>query len=140
MSLSFLILNNNLLFKELPVRNKHLKRLSFSKQFCSCLVLLIFGLFSPRASCQNLTVSGTVTDNSTGESLILATVYDEKTEKWTTSNKYGYFSLRLPPGEKRILFSYIGYKSEIVEFELLTDTILNIKLIPDANIEEVVIK
>lgn len=140
MSLSFLILNNNLLFKELPVRKEHALKLHFIKHFYPFFVFIILELFSTRAYCQNLTVSGTVTDNSSGESLILATVYDEKTEKWTTSNKYGYFSLRLPPGEKRILFSYIGYKSEIVEFELLTDTILNIKLIPDANIEEVVIK
>ena len=114
--------------------------LSFSKQFCLCLVLIISGLFSPRASSQNLTVSGTVTDNSTGESLILATVYDEKTEKWTTSNKYGYFSLRLSPGEKRISFSYVGYKTAIFEVDLQNDTVLNVKLIPDANIGEVVIQ
>jgi hypothetical protein len=114
--------------------------LSFLKQFCFCLVFVFFGLFSPRASCQNLTVSGTVTDNSNGESLILATVYDEKTQKWTTSNNYGYFSLRLPPGEKKIIFSYVGFKTQIFEFDLLIDTILNVRLIPEANIEEVVIQ
>lgn len=136
MNFPFIIVHNNILTNGLSIKNIHLKNF----KFCCCLALLIFGLFSPHVSCQNLTLSGTVTDNSTGESLILTTVYDEKTEKWTTSNKYGYFSLRLPPGEKRISFSYVGYKTEIFEFNLLIDTILNVKLIPNANIEEVVIQ
>jgi hypothetical protein len=85
-------------------------------------------------------MSGTITDGSSGESLILATVYDEVSAKWTTSNKYGYFSLRLPSGKKKISFSYVGYKTTVFEFDLSKDTVLNVKLNSDASIEEVVIK
>jgi hypothetical protein len=124
----------------LPTGNEPFLKLIFNIRFWLCLLFIFSGLLWNEASSQNLTVSGTVTDNSSGESLILATIYDEKTDKWTTSNNYGYFSLKLPAGEKKISVSYVGYRSEIFEFNLLRDTVLAVKLVPDASIDEVVIR
>jgi hypothetical protein len=108
------------------------------KLFLNSIFFLIF--FTGIARSQNLTISGTISDRETGESLIMASVYEEASGRWTTANKYGYFSLILHPSEIKLSFSYVGYKSEAFEFELKKDTILTVTLISDSNIEEVVIK
>jgi hypothetical protein len=116
----------------------------FKRIFCFSVIVILslfsFTALSQSAPVRSLIISGTITDGSSGESLILATVYDEVSAKWTTSNKYGYFSLRLPSGKKKISFSYVGYKTTVFEFDLSKDTVLNVKLNSDASIEEVVIK
>ncbi len=103
------------------------------------LLLILFELFSNHAHCQNLTVSGTIADKSSGESLISANIYEENGTKWTASNNYGHFSMKLPPGEKKISFSYVGYEPITIDFDLRKDTVLSVFLTPNAFIEEVVI-
>jgi hypothetical protein len=60
----------------------------------------------------NFTISGTVSDEATGETLIGASVFIPFTNYGTTTNEYGFFSVNLPLLDSvEIVFSYIGFSS-----------------------------
>lgn len=83
------------------------------------------------------TVSGTITDAKTGETLIGATVLDETSGKGTTTNAQGRYSLTLQGDKASLRFSYIGYKTERQEASLKGNQQINIKLLPSVELEEV---
>lgn len=55
------------------------------------------------------TVSGTVSDASTGEELIGATVYIKELGSGTTTNTYGFYSLTVADGDYELVAQFIGY-------------------------------
>ena len=59
------------------------------------------------------TVSGFINDQASGESLIGATVFAANTPNGTTTNEFGFYSLRLPQGNYKLEYSYLGFTSEI---------------------------
>jgi hypothetical protein len=59
-------------------------------------------------------VSGTILDSATKEPLSGASVYCQNTTLGTTTKKDGEFSLSLKPGGYDLIFSYTGYKTQIV--------------------------
>lgn len=63
------------------------------------------------------TLSGFIFDFSSGENLIGATVLSNDRMSGTLTNEFGYYSISLPKGKHRILFSYLGFipQNEIVE-------------------------
>lgn len=73
--------------------------------------IFFFLLFSSTLFSQNHTVYGVVSDAQSGERLIGATIFIPKTNVYTTSNSYGFYSLELPKGESTIKVSYLGYKT-----------------------------
>ncbi len=75
------------------------------------LIYLVSVLTGISGIAQTFTVSGTVTDKVTGETLIGATVMDKNSGKGTITNSYGYYSLTLPGGEVVLRVSYVGYKT-----------------------------
>ncbi len=86
------------------------------------------------------TLSGTITDASTGEELIGATVYVDELEAGTASNIYGFYSITIPAGIYTVRISYIGYvsKEEVVDFN--SNHVLNLELsLQSTKLEEVVI-
>jgi hypothetical protein len=88
-----------------------------------------------------VTVSGYVSDASTGEMLIGASVAIRSSGRGTLTNSYGYFSLRLNKGTHILSFSYLGYKISDFEIALHKDTIMNVSLNPlDLMIGEVVVR
>lgn len=71
---------------------------------------------------QEFTISGTIKDKNTGETLIGVNIFTlEQSNVGTSSNEYGFFSLSLPEGEYRIVFTYISYKPDTVFIKLNTD-------------------
>ena len=64
------------------------------------------------------TLSGYVSDSTSGEVLIGATVYVDGTTTGTITNSYGFYSLTLIPGKYNIVYSYIGYKKQAQSFVL----------------------
>ena len=85
------------------------------------------------------TVSGTVTDASTGETLIGATILDEASGKGTVSNAYGRYTLTLPSDSAHLRISYIGYQPQHHTVPLKGNAQLNIKLKPSVELDEVTI-
>lgn len=63
--------------------------------------------------CAQTVVSGTISDASTSEPLIGATVYNKRTQGGTTSDIDGKFQLSLQKGDE-ITISYIGYESMVI--------------------------
>ena len=73
-------------------------------------------------------ISGYVEDAQSREKLFGATILIPGTTTGTTTNFYGYFSLQLPPDQKDISVSYVGYQTSTYSFNLRSDTTLTIRL------------
>lgn len=77
------------------------------------------------------TINGVVADAATGERLIGANIFDNRSEKGTVTNEYGYFSITLPAGPVELDFSYVGYGTHAAEFYLLQNQRLDQQLRSD---------
>lgn len=108
-------------------------------QFCVIFLLLL--AFPPITFAQQrYTLSGYLRDATSGEALIFATIYPESLKTGATTNEYGFFSLSLPEGKYKIIFSYIGYQT--IKRDLVFDRNLeeNVSLSPkETNLEEITI-
>lgn len=105
----------------------------------SFLFILIFISAEIFAQDDKFTISGIISDASSGELLIGATVYEKEDLIGTTSNVYGFYSITLPADTVQIVFSYVGYEPQIKEVYLKEDIRLDIDLMSANNLEEVVI-
>ena len=73
------------------------------------VVILLFSLFV--AVVQAQTLSGTVTDGSTGELLPYASIYVQQTGGGATTNTEGRYEVRLAPGRNTVVFQFLGYQT-----------------------------
>jgi hypothetical protein len=73
------------------------------------------------------TLSGTLTDLATGETLIGATIYSSN-GGGAISNEYGFYSLTLPSGSHTFSFAYLGYVTATHEVALNQNQKLDISL------------
>ncbi|MEM9339736.1 MAG: carboxypeptidase-like regulatory domain-containing protein [Bacteroidota bacterium] len=100
------------------------------------LVLLI-GL---RLSAQKqYAISGYITDDDTGETLIGATVQLKGTSRGTISNVYGFYSLTLPEGTHTLWISYAGFIKQEVPITLKENLELSVNMKPNAEVLEEVL-
>lgn len=106
------------------------------KYLLTALVVLL-SILSIEA--QNSTISGTVVDSLSRESLIGATIIDRVSGKGTVANEYGFFSLTLPRQRVEIEVSYVGYNHKAAPFDLKSDTTLNIALVQSASIDRITV-
>ena len=60
------------------------------------------------------TISGTISDESTAETLIGANVFIEGTDSGTASDYDGKYTLNVEPGTYNLIFKYIGYADKKV--------------------------
>ena len=101
------------------------------------LLLLLFA--SLTAMSQSHTISGSITDRATGETLIGTTILDSRSGKGTITNSYGRFSLTLPDGQVTLVIRFVGYKPYQDTFLLTDNRVLNVALDPSIELEEVVV-
>lgn len=95
------------------------------------LFFFIFILFSQLLIAQErYTVSGTIRNKATGESIIGATVTAKDQPEAVLSNEYGFYSLRLPAGDQALQVSYSGMKTAEIPLSLLQN------MQQDINLEE----
>ena len=76
--------------------------------FSLALVLLIFGI-SLQAQ-QKYTLSGTILEATSNETLIGVTVAFPSLQTGVTTNEYGFYSITLPEGEYEVVVSYLGFR------------------------------
>jgi hypothetical protein len=103
---------------------------------------LFFLLFlSTSIFAQNkFTLSGTIRDASTGETLIGATVrITGASTAATLTNNYGYFALTQPEGTYTVSVSYTGYAAVVKTINLTKDTKLNEELKSAIDLAEVTV-
>ena len=112
------------------------KLLPFSIYFVLCFCSL--SVFAQK----RFTVSGTVRDAATGETLIGASVKIDGgvSPLGTATNAYGFYSLTGAPGNYTLTVSYISYKPVVKTINLNKNTILNLDLTAGSELQEVVIK
>lgn len=104
-------------------------------------VALITGeesFINPAQVQQQKTVSGTVTDATTGEPLIGVTIYIPKTNMGVITDVNGNFSLIAPDLKTEMVLSFVGYVKTTIVYT--GQTKIDVKLAPDfAAIDEVVV-
>ena len=90
---------------------------------------------------EQFTISGYVEDAENGEMLIGAAIYNVATAKGSSTNVYGYYSIKIAAGKQALIVSYLGYHSKTIELDVKGDIVINIKLEPlQVSLDEVVIK
>lgn len=72
-------------------------------------MICLFGLITSAFPQSKGQISGTVRDESTGETLIGVSIYEEKLKLGTTTDEKGHYELDLPLGEHTLRISYIGF-------------------------------
>ncbi|MDA3867117.1 MAG: TonB-dependent receptor [Salinivirgaceae bacterium] len=90
-------------------------------------------------SAQNYTVSGYVKDQSSGEALIGANVYDSITLQGSITNSYGFYSLRLPGGQRTLAISFVGYQTVYAQINLTENRQYSAELLSGQVLDEVVV-
>ncbi|HLI92024.1 MAG TPA: TonB-dependent receptor, partial [Puia sp.] len=87
------------------------------------------------------TVSGTVRDLATGETLIGASVlFPDHPRDAVLSNAYGFYSIRAAAGKYQMVVSFTGYRSDTIRLLLQRDTVINVNLAAGARqLQEVVV-
>jgi CarboxypepD_reg-like domain/TonB-dependent Receptor Plug Domain len=106
-------------------------------------LVFLLGIFSPFllfAQARH-TVSGTIRDQSSGETLIGASVVILNHPRSTVlSNSYGFYSLNAAAGKYTIVVSFAGYRNDTLEVSLDKDVVVAVNLSPDdAEMQEVVV-
>lgn len=95
---------------------------------------LVFLLISTWLQAQDkFSISGTITEKASGESLFGASVFIKDTSIGTTTNEYGFYSLTVPEGNHVLIISYLGFEDISSEIELNSDQSLNFELSEASN-------
>ncbi|QCX38215.1 TonB-dependent receptor [Aureibaculum algae] len=105
----------------------------------SLLLLLFYGthVFSQ----EKFTLSGTISENSSNETLIGVSIVFPELQTGTTTNEYGFYSITLPKGTYNVLISYIGFKDIQTSIILENDISKNFSLEETTEaLDEVIIK
>lgn len=117
------------------------KTVAFSS-IIMCIFSVLFSGSEGYSQVQNkFTISGSIKDGSTGEELIGATIsIKELPTTGTSTNAYGFYSIRLPEGTYTLVAHYMGYEPKIEKIDLKQnvrmDFILNLKA---SQLDEVVV-
>ncbi|BEH00568.1 SusC/RagA family TonB-linked outer membrane protein [Bacteroides sedimenti] len=113
------------------------KKAEFSSFFFKKVFVLILSLVSVTAMAQTLTVKGTVKDPS-GESIIGANISVQGTTNGTITDMDGNYVLSKVPSKGKLVFSFLGMESQVVEVN--GQTTINITLKESSQIlKEVVV-
>jgi TonB-linked SusC/RagA family outer membrane protein len=105
-------------------------------------VLLLAALVFTQAAQAQFTVSGTITDVTTGDPIVGVTVFHAESNRGTSSDIDGAYELNLPAGDITLRFSSIGFNTRNIDVsgsagETVT---LDVEMQPDvANLEELVV-
>ena len=106
----------------------------------SCIFFISF-LINFHLSAQNkFTLSGSVKDKKSGESLIGASIRLEETKINAVTNGYGFYSITIPQGNYTVSINYAGYRTDSKKINLDNNIQLVIELEPISTLlDEVVV-
>jgi hypothetical protein len=101
------------------------------------ILLLIFGDINAQ---EKFTLSGTVTDARSNESIIGVNIYIPSIKAGTTTNEYGFYSITIPKGTYEVQVTYLSFQTITQNVVLEKDTKHNFRLISsDEQLQEVII-
>lgn len=81
-----------------------------------------------KAHSQKATLSGTIIEDGTGETLLNVTVNILELKSGTITNAYGYYSITLPTGAYTVQYSSIGYATVVKKISLNENVKLDLAL------------
>ncbi|MEM6539645.1 MAG: TonB-dependent receptor, partial [Bacteroidota bacterium] len=89
---------------------------------------------------ERYTISGSVTDEKTGETILGANLVVVRLNTGVITNEYGFYSLTLPAGTHKITLSYLGYQTIVQEVSLSQNTKIDFSMVEEVNrLDEVVV-
>ena len=101
---------------------------------------IFFGSLSAFSQ-EKFTLSGTISEAETGETLIGVNVIIPSLQTGTVTNQYGYYSITLPTGEYEVVYSSIGFAPQKIQISLSENIKKDFALTTDTeNLDEVVIE
>ncbi|ALM48196.1 collagen-binding protein [Flavobacterium psychrophilum] len=107
------------------------------KGYFTVLLLLIFSTVFAQ---EKFTLSGTIADDSSNETLIGASIYIKELQKGITTNEYGFYSISLPAGTYTVQVSYVSFITREETITLNSNIRKNYNLSTDSKeLEEIVI-
>ncbi|WP_282080464.1 TonB-dependent receptor [Aquimarina algiphila] len=88
----------------------------------------------------DFTISGVITDASSGETLIGTSIIVKNSNKGVFTNEYGFYSITLPKGDYLFEISHLGYTTKEVAIQLQHNMNIKIELQPSSNeLDEIII-
>ena len=100
--------------------------------FLNKIFIILFFFGSIHASAQEkFSLSGTVSEAGTGETLGGVNVIIPKLSTGAITNEYGYYSISLPAGNYEAYYSSVGYTTLKTNVDLSEKTVKNITLLED---------
>jgi hypothetical protein len=89
----------------------------------------------------NFTLSGTIIDSGSNETLIGVNIIFPELQTGTITNEYGFYSISLPKGTYKMQISYLGYTTLTETISFSEDKMVNYKLVENTeSLNEVIIK
>ena len=105
------------------------------------LFLFTFFLSITIFSQEDFTLSGTVYDQSSNETLIGVSVYFPELKSGTSTNEYGFYSITIPAGKHAVYISSLGYKTITETIDLTKKNTKDFYLFEDAeSLDEIIIE
>jgi len=92
------------------------------------LLLLLLFLTTVSFSQEKFTLSGTISDSKTNETLIGVNLFIPEIKAGFVTNEYGFYSITIPKGTYTLQISYLGYENISETIELNKDLKKNIAL------------
>jgi hypothetical protein len=102
-------------------------------KYCTIVCLFVVTALTSFAQ-QKCTINGYVKDSLTGETLIGANISVSEQTAAVTTNQYGFYSITLPKGVYRIVFSYIGYQPQEITINFEENKTVTVLLPPLSSI------
>src|SRR6187402_1761683 len=89
---------------------------------------------------QKFTLSGTIADANSNETLIGVNISIPELKTGVTTNEYGFYSITLPKGNYTIQITYLGFQNVEEKIQLVQNTKKNFKLSSgEQQLEEIVV-
>ncbi|WP_438962617.1 TonB-dependent receptor [Nonlabens sp.] len=105
------------------------------------IAVILLNFAFAKAQSEKFTLSGTISEQLNGETMIGVNVLIPELSTGTASNEYGFYSITLPAGTYQVVYSFIGYKNIQKEIVLNGDTQINISMEEsDEQLDAIVIK
>lgn len=109
------------------------------KLFLASICFVFFAIHNLYAQ-KYYVLNGTIKDQTTGETLIGASVQvNGASQLGTVTNSYGYYALSIPAGVYEVVYSYVGYESVKKNISIASDLKQNISLKSSNELSEVVV-
>ena len=98
------------------------------------LVLCFFASQSLVLAQTKFTLSGTITEAQSGESVVGAKIFIQSLNLGATSNEYGFYSLTVPKGTYEVQFKAYGLKTIVKQVDLNANQMFNFEMADETEV------